>query len=117
MVKREVEVEREEEKTVVKRTCVSPFSSDVFEESRSAEVLGDFGSPGWGLLWGLWWFSSVCGSAGSPGVSGVFGVPNSPWLVGELGANSLSVSDCEFVVPQSFFLQKASSLPVGMSRR
>ena len=36
------------------------------------------------------------------GVTGVFGVLVSPWLVGDLGAVSLPVSDGEFVVPQSF---------------
>ena len=57
---------------------------------------------------------SVCGSARSPGVLGVRGVLVSPWLVG-LGVHSLSVSDCCTAV--LFFLQKASSLPHGQSRR
>ena len=53
--------------------------------------------------------SSVCGSAGSPWVFGVFDVLDSPWLVGDLGGNSLSVSDCEFVVPQSFSRKRRAS--------
>ena len=31
------EVEREVEKTVIKRRCVNPFSGDVFEESSSMD--------------------------------------------------------------------------------
>ena len=60
------------------------------------EVLSDFGFPGT-LAVRRW-----CGSAASPGVFDVFEVPDSPWLVGDLGANSFSASDCAFVVPQSF---------------
>ena len=49
-----------------------PFSCDVLEEFSSVEVLKDMGFPGGGS--GV---LSVCGSAGLPGVFGVFEVPDS----------------------------------------
>ena len=54
----------------------------------------------------------MCGSAGSLGVSGVFEVLVSPWLVGDLSADSLSVSDCAFVLSQSltFFRKRRAYL-------
>ena len=44
----------------------------------------------------------VCGSAESLGMLGVPVVPGSPLRMGDLDFDSFPVSDCEFVVSQSF---------------
>ena len=83
---------------MVKRRCETPFSRGNFEEFSPVEVLGDFGFLCGGSCGGSGG-SSVCGFAGTPGMLSVLGLLVSPWLVGDLGVDSASVSDCEFVVP------------------
>ena len=107
------DVEREGGETVVKRRCETPFSRGNFEEFSPVEVLGDFG-----FLCGGSGGSSVCGSAGTPGMLSVLGLLVSPWLVGDLGVDSASVSGCEFCCTLVlFFNPKASSVADGKSRR
>ena len=79
------EVEREDEKTVVlKRGCVNPFSSDVFEEFGAMDDVGSFGDS---------WDDFHCDSCGfsecvpavSSGVPVVTDVSVSPSSVGVVG--------------------------------
>ena len=75
-------VQREEEKTVVKRRCVNRFPD---------AILRIF------IPWKCWVVfgcrcGDPCGGSGGSSEWGVRGVPVSPWLVG-LGVDSLSVSD------------------------
>ena len=92
--------EREVEKTVIKKRCGKPFSSDVFsgnlslgEESESAEEFFFF------CLWE------------STGVLAVTAAPFTPSSVGVLGEDFLSVSDCEFIESQCFSVSLESVKP------
>ena len=104
------EVEREEEKTfVVKRNCVDPFSSDVFEEFFPVDDSGSFGCSGDALHGDSCGFTG-CVLAVSSGAFVVADVSVSPSSCGVLGEVFSSDSDFEIVKPQSFcFLQIAST--------
>ena len=78
---------------VVKRRCVNPFASDVFEEFGPVDDLGSFGDS-WGNFHG-----DSCGS--SECVPDVNDVSVSPSSVGVLGEVSPSDSDFAFVKSQS----------------
>ena len=90
--------QREEEKSVVERRCVNPFSSNVFEEFSPVDDSGSFGDS-WSDLCG-----DSCGfSECVPAVSS--GVPVEMCLflfLRWLGEVSLCVSDCEIVKSRSF---------------
>ena len=100
---------------------MNPFSSDVFEELGPMDDSGSFGGSfggSWSDLHGDSCGFSECVPAVSSNVPVVTDVSVSPCSVGVLGEVPPSDSDCESVQSQSFFfLQKASSLPCGKSRR
>ena len=105
----------EEEKNGGQKVFESAFGRQLWGSLFRGGVrdLGCLGGGSCGVSGG----SAVCRSAGSLGVSCVFGVLVSPCLVGDLGAFSLSDSDGECVAPQSFsFYRKRRAFLVVIQR-